>query len=352
MTGVVSKDIQDPVYRISTTAKLLQVVYPPLLPTSLSPYSPLGVELVAVAAGESSKPYKSVPRATKATFIRIVLFYILTILTIGLCINQNDPTLLNANSNTDATASPVTVVFLRAGFGPATHVVNAVLLTAVLSVTNSCYYASSRMLLAMARSGQAPRIFGMVNKRGVPVPALLVSLAFSCLTFLTAIWSQGVVFTWLIKTIGISALVTWTSIGVISIRFRQAYKAQGLSLSDLPFQQWFYPWLPIVVIIFGIVMSIALGYSSVIQKPFDYRNILATYAIILLYIALFFGFMVYEKVFEGKTRIFIPTSEIDLKSDAVWKPGQKALILVQDEEESKNEMPSSKLALSKSFSRV
>ena len=57
-----------------------------------------GVELVAVAAGESSKPYKSVPRATKATFIRILLFYILTILTIGLCINQNDPTLLNANS--------------------------------------------------------------------------------------------------------------------------------------------------------------------------------------------------------------------------------------------------------------
>jgi amino acid permease len=152
-----------------------------------------GVELVAVAAGESLKPNKSVPRATRATFYRIVLFYILMILTIKLCINQNDPTLLNANSkylqpfyylfqhikrsrwlgNTDASASPVTVVFLRAGFGPATHVVNAVLLTAVLSVTNSCYYASSRMLWAMAKSGQAPRIFGVVNKRGVPVPALL-----------------------------------------------------------------------------------------------------------------------------------------------------------------------------------
>ena len=61
-------------------------------------YSFGGVELVAVAAGESSKPYKSVPRATKATFFRIVLFYILTILTIGLCINHADPTLLNASS--------------------------------------------------------------------------------------------------------------------------------------------------------------------------------------------------------------------------------------------------------------
>ena len=76
---------------------------------------------------------------------------------------------------------------------------------------------------------------------------------------------------WLVKTIGISALITWTSIGVISIRFRQAYKAQGFSLSDLPYQQPFYPLLPIGVIVLGTVMSIALGYSSVVQKPFDFR---------------------------------------------------------------------------------
>ena len=100
---------------------------------------------------------------------------------------------------------------------------------------------------------------------------LSVALAFSCLTFLTTIWSQGIVFIWLVKTIGISALVTWSSVGVISIRFRQAYKAQGLSLSDLPHQQPFYPLLPIGVIVLGVVMSIALGYSSVIQKPFDFR---------------------------------------------------------------------------------
>lgn len=70
-------------------------------------------------------------------------------------------------------ASPLTVVFQRAGFGAAAHVINAVLLTAVLSATNSCFYASSRMLLSMARAGHAPRVFGWVNGRGVPVPALL-----------------------------------------------------------------------------------------------------------------------------------------------------------------------------------
>jgi amino acid permease len=61
-------------------------------------YSFGGVELVAATAGESIKPYKLVPRAIKATFFRIVLFYIFTILTIGLCINHADPTLLNASS--------------------------------------------------------------------------------------------------------------------------------------------------------------------------------------------------------------------------------------------------------------
>lgn len=71
------------------------------------------------------------------------------------------------------TASPLTVVFQRAGFGAAVHVVNAVLLTAVLSATNSAFYGSSRMLYALARTGQAPRIFGWANKNGVPIPALL-----------------------------------------------------------------------------------------------------------------------------------------------------------------------------------
>jgi hypothetical protein len=59
-------------------------------------YSFGGTELVAVAAGETAHPWKAVPNAVKATFFRIVLFYTLTILTIGLCINWQDPTLLRA----------------------------------------------------------------------------------------------------------------------------------------------------------------------------------------------------------------------------------------------------------------
>ena len=55
-----------------------------------------GIELVTLAAGESAQPEKSVPKAVKSTFFRILVFYILTVLTIGLCINHADDTLLTA----------------------------------------------------------------------------------------------------------------------------------------------------------------------------------------------------------------------------------------------------------------
>ncbi|KII94543.1 hypothetical protein PLICRDRAFT_33339 [Plicaturopsis crispa FD-325 SS-3] len=292
-----------------------------------------GIELVAVAAGESAQPYKSVPRAIKATFFRIVLFYLLTILTIGLCINYNDPTLLSAAYDSDVTASPLTVVFVRAGFGAAAHVINAVLLTAVLSACNSCFYASSRMLLSLARTGQAPRIFGWVNKRGVPVPALFVSLAVSFLTFLTTIWGEGVVFTWLLNLTGISALLVWGSIGLISLRFRWAYHAQGRALSDLPYRQPLFPLLPIGIVVLATLMFIAEGYSAVVEDPFEAKNVVATYVGVALYIILYGGYTLYERFHLKERQHFVPLLKVDFETDAVWGPGEGEVIRSRDREE-------------------
>ena len=100
-------------------------------------------------AGISPTRLSTVPAAVKATFIRIFIFFIMAILVIGLCINYKDP-VLNLYAS-DATGSPVTVIFQRAGFDPAAHVVNAVLVTAILSATNSCFFATSRMMMTLAR---------------------------------------------------------------------------------------------------------------------------------------------------------------------------------------------------------
>ncbi|EMD40284.1 hypothetical protein CERSUDRAFT_62300 [Gelatoporia subvermispora B] len=296
-------------------------------------YSYGGVELVTLAAGEAERPHRTVPRAVRATFLRIVLFYVLTILVIGLCINWADPTLLSAADDSAVAASPVTVVFVRAGFGAAAHVVNAVLLTAVLSATNSCFYASSRMMLSLARTGHAPRILGRVNSRGVPVYALLLALAVSCLTFLTTIWGAGIVFTWLLNVTGISALLVWGSIGAISLRFRAAWRAQNRSIEDLPFVQPFFPLLPAGALVLAVLMFIAQGYAAIVEQPFDAKNVVATYIGVALYVILYVGYTIWARIVLNTRTFLIPLNEVDLDTDAVWAPGDGERIRAQEQKE-------------------
>jgi L-asparagine transporter-like permease len=101
------------------------------------------------------------------------------------------------------------------------------------------------------------------------IRAVSMALAMSFITFLTSIWGEGIVFTWLLNLTGISALLVWGSIGLISLRFRVAYRAQGRSLSDLPYTQPLYPLLPIGVVVLAIMMFIAEGYSAVKEEPFQ-----------------------------------------------------------------------------------
>lgn len=64
-----------------------------------------GVELVAVAAGEAENPRKNIPKAVKRVFWRILFFYILGSLAIGVLVASNDPSLLHATGK-GAAASP------------------------------------------------------------------------------------------------------------------------------------------------------------------------------------------------------------------------------------------------------
>ena len=79
------------------------------------------------------------------------------------------------------------------------------------------------------------------------------------------------VFTWLLNLTGISALLVWGSIGIISYRFRVAYRTQGRSLDDLPYIQPLFPLLPIGVVVLATLMFIAEGYSAVRQEPFSVK---------------------------------------------------------------------------------
>ena len=187
-----------------------------------------GTEMLGVTAGETDNPAKSIPRAVKSVFWRIILFYILAIGVIGLLIPYTDSRLLSESVAT----SPFTLVFENLGVAFAASVMNAIILTAMLSAGNSGLYAASRMLFQLAVEGKAPKLFSKINTRGVPIYALLATLAVGCLSFLASFFGDGVVYIWLLNASGMSGFIAWLGIAISHYRFLRAYVVQGNSLRD------------------------------------------------------------------------------------------------------------------------
>nr|AOR51670.1 AAT family amino acid transporter [Phaffia rhodozyma] len=258
----------------------------------------------------------------------------MTILVIGLNINHNDESLFTADSDSSVAASPITVVFKMAGFGGGVHLVNAVLLTAVLSATNSCFYASSRMLMSLAQRGHAPKVLGYVTSQGVPVPALLVVLAVSCLSFLATIWGEGVAFRWFINLTGTSALLTWISIAFINLRFRRAWKIQGRDFLDLPFKAPFSPYLAWVAVILGALIFAGQGWAATTYDSDTLaQDIVGVYIGVVLFGGFFIAYWIYHLINFRGLPLFVPALEADFETGAVWKRGEGAIVREQDKEE-------------------
>ena len=125
-----------------------------------------GLELIGITAAEADDPSHPIPRATNQAIYRILIFYIgalgilLSLYPWKKVVNGGSPFVLifpALNSNVVATA------------------LNIVVLTAALSVYNSCVYANTRMLFGLAKQGNAPRALMKLNRRGVPLAALGVS---------------------------------------------------------------------------------------------------------------------------------------------------------------------------------
>jgi len=207
-----------------------------------------GTELVGLAAGESENPEKDVPRAINTVFWRILLFYIGAITVIGFLIPFNDANLLQGGV-TNVAASPFTLVFARAGFGIAAGLMNAVILTSVLSCGNSGLYASSRMLYAMALDGKAPKMFTKVSKSGVPLNALIATALVASLAFFTTFIGEGKIYYIFYNAAGMTGFFAWLGIAICHFRFRAAYQVQGRKLEDLKYKAKWYPFGPILAII-------------------------------------------------------------------------------------------------------
>ncbi|HEY9576891.1 MAG TPA: amino acid permease [Pseudobacillus sp.] len=250
-----------------------------------------GTEIVGVAAGESEDPAKNVPKAIKSVFWRILLFYVLAIFVIGLIIPYTNPNL----QSDSVMVSPFTMVFEKAGLAFAASLMNAVILSAVLSAGNSSLYASTRMLYSMAKEGQAPRIFAKLNNRGVPIAAIILTCVVGMLAFFSSIFGDGIVYLWLMNSIGITGFIFWLGISISHYRFRKAFLAQGHSLDELPYHAKWYPFGPIFAIAIGLIVILAQNFQAFLADKIDWGSVVAAYMGIPLFLLLWLGYKFIKK---------------------------------------------------------
>ncbi|MDO4665141.1 MAG: amino acid permease [Actinomycetaceae bacterium] len=246
-----------------------------------------GTELVGIAAGEAENPRETVPRATRTIFWRILLFYVGTIAVIGFLIPYFDQNLLHADVD-NVSVSPFTLVFHNAGIASAAAIMNAVILSSVLSAGNSGLYASTRMLYALAKNGRAPRIFGKTNKKGVPMVALGVTTLVGMACFLTSIIGDGGAYTWLINSSGLAGFITWMGIAWSHYRFRKAYVAQGRDLAELPYRAALYPAGPMIALFMCGFVIVGQNYETLVGNG-NFTSLLSSYIGLPLFLALWVG---------------------------------------------------------------
>jgi lysine-specific permease len=269
-----------------------------------------GTEGVGLAAAETADPVRNVPKAIRTVFWRILLFYVGAIFVAGTLIGFTDPNLLNADE-THVAYSPFTMILQqlpRFGYYAA-NLMNAVILSSVLSCGNSSMYVASRMLHAMAHSRKAPKLFGILNQRGVPVAALLTTGLVSALAFFSTAVGDKKIYQLLYNASSLSGFLIWLGIAVCHLRFRRAWVAQGRSTDDLKFKSKFYPYGPWLALV--LFLAVLFGANiSVFQTPvFSWFDFITDYMMIPAFIIFFLGHKLWNK-----TRL-VPLKDCNFEPD-------------------------------------
>lgn len=254
-------------------------------------YSFQGTELIGIAAGESENPGKTIPTAVKQVFWRILLFFILSIFVITLIIPYTSPLLKSADVN----VSPFTLVFKEIGIGHAASLMNAVILTAILSAGNSGMYAATRMLWYLSKQGHVPTLFSKVNKRGVPFAALVATTLITLLAFLSSLFGNGTVYFWLLNASSLSGFIAWLGIAISHYRFRKAFLLQKRDLKELPYVARGYPYAPLIAFTMCVIVIGGQNYQAFISKEINWYGLFVSYIGLPIFVLLWLGYKFIKK---------------------------------------------------------
>ncbi|MDN4148604.1 amino acid permease [Pseudomonas tohonis] len=218
----------------------------------ISIFSYLSVEMIAVAAGEAEDPERAVRQAFRATIVRLVVFYLLT-LALMLAIVPWD--------EAGKTQSPFVTVMQYIGIPGATGVMNFVILVAALSAMNSQLYITTRMMFSLSRAGQAPAGLGRLTRTGIPLNALLLScVGIAVATVLSVVYPEES-FSLMMAISMFGAIFTWLMIFVTHLFFRRYYARKQQALT---FKLPLYPYGTLI----GLVLMALVLVTAVFTEAF------------------------------------------------------------------------------------
>src|SRR6202012_1063351 len=216
-------------------------------------FSMVGAEIAPIAAGETPDPQGAVQRATNAVAARLAIFFVGSVFLLTVILPWNS---LQAGS------SPFVAAFKQIGVPGADEVMNAVVLTAVLSCLNSGLYSASRLLFVLAGRHEAPAQLLKVSRRGVPYLAIVASSVVGFLSVVMAAVAPNTVFLFLLNSSGAIVMLVYLLIALSQIVLRRKTPPEKLLV-----KMWLSPGLSILTVagLVGVLAQMAFDSSARMQ---------------------------------------------------------------------------------------
>lgn len=234
-----------------------------------------GIEIVTIAAAESDKPRQAIALAVRAVIWRISLFYLGSVLIITFLLPYES--IDNAET---AAESPFTQILDMANIPGAVGLMEAVIVLALLSAFNAQIYATSRLVFAMSRNQDAPKVFTNLSKSGVPTAAVMLSMFFAFVSVALQYFNPAGLLDFLLNAVGGCLLVVWAMIALSQLKLRPELERNG-EISTV--RMWTHPWLGILTLVMlaglvvlmlgdpgsrGQVFSVVVVFGSLIALSF------------------------------------------------------------------------------------
>jgi L-asparagine transporter-like permease len=227
------------------------------LATTLAITSYMGVEIIAVTAGEAQNPEKTIPRAMRTIVYRLIIFYVAAIAVMLAMTPWNQ-------TGGDITASPFVRAFSAVGIPYAASIMNLVVITAALSSSNADLYLSTRMIFSLARGGYAPAPLGRLSEEGVPLIALATATTGMVVAILLAVYVPEKAFLLLYGVAVAGMFFVWLVILFSHLSFRRAIGPARAA--RLPLRLPLHP-IPTIV---GIVALLAIAATTLFVDGLRY----------------------------------------------------------------------------------